>query len=352
MKKILRSKKAKKAEQPLGRITNETVAEHRERILAGGRRFKYPVQYARHRLVFNTVIISTVALVLVLVFVWWQLYIQQNSSSFFYRITRVVPVPVASVDSQSVTYSHYLMRYRLQAHYLEKKEGVNLQAPDSKSQVDYMKRKALNEAIADSYAKKLAKEKNITVTTKQVEDALELQRKSSNGTASKDVYDASVLDLYNLTSSEVREMTERSLLRKEVAYAIDTTAVRQRDEVVAQLKTESDFDKIVASIDKIGSAKVQAGVVPLVPSSNRDYGLAAAAAQLEVGKVSDVFRSTNGDGYYVVKLLQKDNDNRVSYAYIKIPLTIFDNTLKQLNKDGRIDEYISIPEDNAQPLAQ
>ncbi len=35
-------------------ITNETVSEYRERILAGGRKFKYPVQYARHRLVIKT----------------------------------------------------------------------------------------------------------------------------------------------------------------------------------------------------------------------------------------------------------------------------------------------------------
>ena len=56
MKKLRRKKRSAEAEQP-SRITNETVAEHRERILAGGRRFKYPVQYARHRLVINTIII-------------------------------------------------------------------------------------------------------------------------------------------------------------------------------------------------------------------------------------------------------------------------------------------------------
>ena len=38
--------------------------------------------------------------------------------------------------------------------------------------------------------------------------------------------------------------------------------------------------------------------------NNQDGGL-AAAAKLAVGQVSTAFRSTTGDGYYVVKTLQK-----------------------------------------------
>ena len=47
MKKLLRKALGKNAPPPPetgGRITNETVAEHRERVLAGGRKFKYPLQ--------------------------------------------------------------------------------------------------------------------------------------------------------------------------------------------------------------------------------------------------------------------------------------------------------------------
>ena len=49
---------------------DETVAEHRERILAGGRKFKYPVQYARHRLVINAILVTLAALVLLAVIGW------------------------------------------------------------------------------------------------------------------------------------------------------------------------------------------------------------------------------------------------------------------------------------------
>lgn len=352
MKKLLRVKKSKKNQQPPSRITNETVAEHRERILAGGRRFKYPVQYARHRLVFNTIIISVIALVLITVFIWWQLYPQQNSSTFFYRITRVLPLPVASVEGENVPYSNYLMGYRSQAHYLETKEGVNLQAPDSKVQVDYIKRKALNDAVADSYAVKLAREKGIKVTDQQVDDAIAYQRKSRDGVASKETYDAIVKDHFDWTPHEAREVTARKLLRQEVAYSIDNTATERRDKVMAALKTEKDFDKIAAAIDGSGEDKVTAGVTPLVPRTNQDGGLAAKAATLKQGQTSDAFKSSSGDGYYIVRLLESNNDGRISYAYIRIPLTVFDKKLAKVRADNRVSEYITVAEVNTQPLSQ
>ena len=95
MKKLPFKKRKEAQKTAPSRITNETVAEHRERILAGGRRFKYPMQYARHKLVFNTIIVTLVTLVLLAVVGWWQLYIVQNSSSFFYRVTRVLPLSAA-----------------------------------------------------------------------------------------------------------------------------------------------------------------------------------------------------------------------------------------------------------------
>jgi hypothetical protein len=351
MKKLLRSRKPKKEQQPT-RITNETVAEHRERILAGGRRFKYPVQYARHRLVFNTIIISVVALILIVVLGWWQLYPAQNSSTFFYRITRVLPLPVAQVDGQSVPYSDYLVGYRSQAHYLEFKEGVNLKATDSKGQVDYIKRKAMDDAIADAYATKLAREKNIRVTDKQINDAMTRQRQSRDGTASEETYDAIILDHFDWTPQEAREVTARKLLRQEVAYAIDDLATQNRDKVVGLLQTEKDFDKVAAAIGGSDGTKVTAGVTPFVPRNNQDGGLASTASSLQKGQTSEPFKSTSGDGYYIVKLLDVNNDSRISYAYIKIPLSAFEQQLTEIRKAGKIKEYISIPVIKSQAISQ
>lgn len=343
--KRFRRKKGSETPEPPSRITNETVAEHRERILAGGRRFKYPVQYARHRLVINTIIISIVALIAIVAIVWWQLYPGQNSSTFFYRITRVVPLPVASVDGQNVPYSDYLTAFRSQEHYLQTKEGIDLYNKENKQQLDYIKRKALDDAVADSYAAKLAKEKGVTISKEQVDDAMKRQRESRDGVTSQETYDAIVMDHFNWTPAEAREVTARKLLRQEIAYKIDNDAATQRDQVLEKLKSEADFDKVAAAIPPIGDARVQAGVTPLVPNNNQDGGLAVAASKLAVGQTSGAFRSTTGDGYYVVKPLEKDNNGRIRYAFLKIPLTALDNQLKKVKKDkATYKEYIAVVE--------
>jgi len=344
MKKLRRFKRKKdEAAETTGRITNETVAEHREKVLAGGRRFKYPVQYAKHRLVINTIVISIVALLLVAVVIWWQLYPAQNTSKFFYRITRVLPLPVAVVDGKVVRYSDYLEGFRSQEHYLQVKEGINLYSKENKAQLNWFKRQALDDAIANTYAEKLAAKNNITVTDSEVTDAINRQRQSRDGTTSEETYYASVLDYYDWSPDEVREVTKRGLLHQKVAYSVDTVASKLRDQMEEKLKTETDFDKVAAAIAPIDGAKVESSVTPLVPTSNQDGGLAKEASKLSVGQVSPVFQSTAGDGYYVVKLLQRDND-RVSYAVLRVPLTVFQKQLEQIKADYKTREYISVPE--------
>lgn len=338
--KILRKKSAP---APSSRITNETVAEHRERILAGGRRFKYPVQYARHRLVINAIIISVVAVVIMAVIGWWQLYSAQNTSTFMYRVTKVLPVPVASVDGYPVLYSDYLMKYRSSAYYLEKKEQVSLNSADGKRQLDYIKQQAMQDAVADAYAQKLAKGLKLSVTNQELESFLTLQRQSPDGEVSQQTYDAVVLDYYNWTPAEYRYETKNKLLRQKVSYAIDSDASTLSAAILPKAKAaDSNFQTIVSSTAAVGGSKATYGDSGWVPRSNQDGGLAIAAAKLQKGGVSDVIKSTTGDGYYILRLLDA-NDSQVKYEYIQIPLNKFTNDLAAITKAGKVKHYISIP---------
>lgn len=332
------------------RITNETVAEHRERILAGGRRFKYPMQYARHRLVFNTILVVIAALILFVAFCWWQLYSVQNTSSFFYRLTRVVPLPVASVDGESVRYGDYLMYYNSSAHYLSQSEQINLQSEDGKRQLNYIKRKSLDNIEADAYATKLARNLHVTVSNEQVDKVIDEDRNTVSGRISQETYDASALSVLGWSPEEYRQDAKAKLIRQEVSYAVDTIA-RQKQEAAAQLLAQpgADLNKAAAQLGGEGAAKAVVATSGLVPRSNRDGGLSSAAIKLEKGQISPVVKTTTGDGYYFVQLLDK-NSTHVSYAYLRIPLTEFTTRLEKLKKDNRIHEYISIPKVESQKL--
>jgi hypothetical protein len=343
MRKLLAKRKAKQAEAP-ARITNETVAEHRERILAGGRRFKYPMQYAKHRLVFNTILVTIAALIILVVVGWWQLYLVQNTNTFFYRVARVLPLPVASVDGEAVRYGDYLLYYKSSAHYLQQNEQVNPSTEDGKRQMDVVKRKSIDTVIADTYAAKIARELGISVDQDRINKIIDQDRNTANGRISQETYDASALNVLGWTPEEYRQDIKNKLIRQDVAYAIDTAASQRQESAANLLKApDADFEKVATTLGGAGKEKVAVGASGLVPRSNRDGGLSQAAAKLEPGKVSPVLKTTTGDGYYFVKLIEK-NDTQVSYIYMQIPLTVFTKRLEGLKKDGKVQEYITIPD--------
>ena len=346
-------KRAKKPVQPPSRITNETVAEHREQILAGGRKFKYPHQYERHKIVFNVVLIAIVTVVLLAVIIWWQLYPAQNTSTFFYRVTRILPVPVASVDGTQVRYSDYLMSLSGSQHYLEQSERLNLNSDDGRRQVEFIKRQALDGAIADAYASKIAREKGIEVTDKQIDEVIAASLNTVSGKISQDIYDDSTLSTLGYTSDEYRQIIRRSLVRQEVAYAVDGKANAAKKAAEDLLKTTPSLSLAdVAKKLQDKSYAVQLGSTgSLVPKTNHDGGVTQEAAKLKTGEISAFFRSNDGsferNGYYIVQLVES-NDKQVSYNYIRIPLTVLGEQLKALAKNDKIKEYIDVKESSSE----
>lgn len=353
MKKLLnkiRRKKPTLAES--ARITTETIAHHRERILAGGRRFKYPVQYARHKLVFNAIIITIATLLALIGVGYWQLYLAQNTSDFMYRVTRVLPVPVASIDGQPVLYSDYLMKYRSSIHYLETKERVNLKTEDGKRQSDFVKQQAMEDSLADAYAIKLAKEHNVTVTDAELQTFLKQQRRSTDGEVSEATYDAVILDYYGWSHEEYQHAMEIKLLRQKVAFAVDTEADAISKTVGATITAgNTDLKSVTDTINATSKVQVVYGALGWVPKTNQDGGLAEAAAKLQKGGISTVIKSTTGEGYYYLKLLDI-NDTQVNYEYVHIPLTAFAKDLAAVKDQNKVKKYITIPEVAIQANAQ
>lgn len=344
MKKLLRKYRSKPEDTP-SRITNETVAEHREKILAGGRKFKYPVQYARHKLVFNAVIITLASLVVLSIIGWWQLYPMQNSSEFMYRITRILPLPVASVNGNWALYQDYLVQYKASEYYLQKYGDIKLDSEDGKVQLDYVKRQALDKAEMVAYARKLAQDVDVKVTSKDVDDFIDQERNTANGRVSQETYDASIQMLYGESVSDYRLSVENGILRNRVAFAIDkdaTAQVKQATELVKQ--TNGDFIKVAEQMKSSKGATTTAGQSGLVSTTSKFGGLRLSEiAQFQKDEVSGVLKSTTDDGYYFVKIIDK-TDSQVNFLYLHIPLSTFERDFNALRSDKKIQEFISVPE--------
>ena len=62
----------------------------------------------------------------------------------------------------------------------------------------------------------------------------------------------------------------------------------------------------------------------------------------EPGESSGKFISINGDGYYFVKLINK-NDTQVNFVSIRVPFTKLNSQFEQLREENKITEYITLP---------
>ena len=336
-KKIL--KKSNTQETQVAKITNTTLEEQRKEILNKGKKFKYPVQYSKNRLVGNALIIALVILITGSGLLWYQLYQAQNTGEFIYRFTTVIPFPVANVDGENALYRDYLMEYRANMQIANAKKDEIESANNVKALSVLNKNKAMKNAIANTYAQKKAREMGISVSEKEINEAFDAQRKTQNTELTESALYKIAADNYGLSPSEYRRMfIELPLLRRKVTAEIDKNAATTRDEVVKYLNDNSnDFSK---AAEQFGD-KIEYNKPGKVRKTNIDGGRSKVASQLNVGEVSKPFISNAGDGYYIVKLIEK-NDNEISYESIKIKFTEFNSQLEKLEKEGKVKKYIKV----------
>jgi hypothetical protein cdiviTM7_03053 len=336
-KKIL--KKSNTQETQVAKITNTTLEEQRKEILNKGKKFKYPVQYSKNRLVGNALIIALVILITGSGLLWYQLYQAQNTGEFIYRFTTVIPFPVANVDGENALYRDYLMEYRANMQIANAKKDEIESANNVKALSVLNKNKAMKNAIANAYAQKKAREMGISVSEKEIDEAFDTQRKTQNTELTESALYKIAADNYGLSPSEYRRMfIELPLLRRKVTAEIDKNAATTRDEVVKYLNDNSnDFSK---AAEQFGD-KIEYNKPGKVRKTNIDGGRSKVASQLNVGEVSKPFISNAGDGYYIVKLIEK-SDNEISYESIKIKFTEFNSQLEKLEKEGKVKKYIKV----------
>jgi len=346
MKKIsIPSIKKKSKEQAPSRITNETVAEHRERVIAEGRRYKYPLQYARHKLVINTIVVSVAAVIILLILGWWQLYVVQNTSTFFYRVTQVLPLPAGTVNGQDIRYSDYMLYYRPSEYYLSKYDEIKPDSQDGKLQLEYKKRDAMDRAIADAYARQVAKQQGLTVSADEVNKALDALKQADNGTLSADAVKSSAQQVFGMTERDTRSQYRNSILRGKVAFAIDDEAKSHVEAIQAKLVEKKSLKDIAAQLNKEQKNAVQYGVSGLISKTSVFNGVRVAKiAALKKNETSGPIKSVTNDGYLFVRMLSA-NDKQVNFEFVHVPLTKFDSVIQALKDDGKVHEYIRIDPD-------
>lgn len=344
IKNSIKNKLPRKAEH---KTEKEKLDIRREEILAKGRKFKYPMQFAKHRLVFITIAIAIVAMISAGVFGWVLLYKSQNTGDILYRLTTIIPVPVARIDGEPVRYSDYLMIFRSSITPVEQQNGASDSQADTESVREYYKRTALNDAEDYTYAMKLAKQMNVTVTEGMIDEAFDEHRKLGGAERSREGFLKVLKDNFDLTEKEYRRLLYLSLIKEEVSKKIDIAATNKAEQALAKAKiANGDLAKVAS---ELGLEYEDTG--GLIDVMNVDGGRSDVAYSMEPNTLSDILVSSNGDSYYIIYLRGKA-ESKVNYVSIKIPFTEFEKRLANVREENRVVEYITVGDESATAEAQ
>lgn len=318
----------------------EKVEERREEVLSKGRKFKYPLQYTKHRIVVNTILISIVVAVFLAVGGWLALYRFQMTDEILYRMTTIVPVSVANVDGEQVRFSDYLMLYRSSIASIGQRSG-NLDDSENGEWTRTMyKRAALTSAEEYAYAMKLGREAGVTVSDEEVDNEFERHRQVGGIDRSEEGFLKVLKDDFGMSRSEYERMLYLNIMKAKVSAVIDTDASALADRIeVALSETNNDFKAVAGKFEGRVLYEETGG---LVANKNIDGGRASEALKLEPGQTSGRFMSINGDSFYFVKLVNK-TDAEVNFVSIAVPFREFDRRFEEIkNTEGGVNEYITL----------
>ena len=317
----------------------EQVEERREEVLAKGRKFKYPFQWTRHRIVVNTILIALAVFAMIFIGGWLALYRIGMTDELLFNITKVIPLSVATVDGENVRFSDYLMFYRSSMTSIERQSGSQFDESSYEELRNEYKRSALTEAEKYAYATKLARELNITVSAEEIATEFNRHLKIGGVDRSEEGFIKIIEDNFGLSKSEYERMLYLTLIKAKVEMEIDKNANKIATKVESLLAGNNNDYKAV--VEQLGDEIIYEETGGLVDGKNIDGGRASEAMKLEPEQSSGRFVSMNGDGYYFVKLVSK-TDSEVNFVSIKVPFTEFAKQFDALKTDNKITEYIDI----------
>lgn len=325
-------------------ITNDNLEAHRDAVLAKGRKFKYPAQYSKLRLIITTVVLLVLAIGIFSGWLWHALYKSQASDDFVYSVTKILPLPVAKVGSEPVRYEDYLRRLRANIYYFAHKTDHAL----SGSELEMHKRQNLDKSEQISYAKSIARNQNISVSHDEVAKEITTMRQHDGATEEELI--ATLRDYYGWTMGDYEAPLSDQILEKKVAFAVDQEAKKRAESLHKRLEAGEDFATLAAAESDDDSTKENGGAVSVKLDDNRDpTGVVDAVSKLQPGQLSKLIEVSVSDGnsadssyyYYIAKMNYRD-DNNLNYSIIAIKLNKFENDFAKLKKTGQIKEYIPI----------
>lgn len=279
------------SEEQVSRITNDTVAEHREEVLSGARKFIYPLRHSRRKIVMVTIALLVAVLIGFMSYTVVNLYRWQSTSAFMYQVTKVVPLPIARIGGTFISYENYLFELRHYIHYFETQQGVDFSTDQGKAQLAQQRQKSLEDVVNFAYVKKIARSHNLIVSSTEIDGQIELLRSQNKLGNDNKVFENVLKDYWGWSVADFRRSIGEELLTEKVLHVLDTGVQTRANTALADIKAGQDFAAVAKQFSDDTGTKNSGGVLGfLVSKTDRNIPPQTIDAlyKLKVGQTSGV----------------------------------------------------------------
>jgi hypothetical protein len=334
--------------QNIPRITNETVAEHREEVLSSARKYIYPLQHSVRRIVGVSATIFGVLLFGFFVYCILSLYRFDTASTFSYRVTQVIPFPVAKACGQFVSYENYLFELRHYIHYYQTQQKVDFNSKSGREQLADFRKEALQGVINDACVKKLAADNKVSVSSQEVNEEINLLRTQNRLGSNNAVFEDVLKEFWGWSLADFRRELKSQMLSQKVVSALDKGTHERAQNVLNLVNNGGDF----AELAKQYSEDAGNSGDPGTKANGGDFGFAVTRTsrnlspkvvdelfKLQVNQASGIVETPLG--LEILKVRERDGDSSIRASHIYFAFKPISAYIGPLEKEQKPQRYIT-----------
>lgn len=324
------------------RITNQTVAEHREQVLSSARKYILPLQHSKRQIVVISTVLLVVAIIGFFVYSVVSLYKLQSTSTFMYRVSQVIPFPIARAGSRFVAYENYLFELRRYIHYYEVQQKVEFADPRNAEQLTEFKKRALDKVINDTYVRKLADQNGVHVSGQDIDNLIAVWQSQGRLGSSEEVLEKVLKDRWGWSETDFRRSLAQEMLTQRVLSKLDVEAHQRADSAYAEIGMGADFAEVAKKYSEDEATKEAGGDLGYSVDKATERNLSAevtdALFKLQPGQVSQPI-DTNGK-IVIVKNLEADGQ-KIRAAQIVFNFKNLNTYLDDIKEQQKANVFIS-----------
>lgn len=219
-------------------------------------------------------------------------------------MTKYIPYPIATVNSELVYYYPYLENVNILKRYEAEFKNVNFKSKQGKTIGKQIRSQTMESLVENVIVKDEAKKLKLTVSQKELDNSYSELIKSNGGEKS---FTDVLSKYYGLTSYQFKyDIYKDRLIRQKLTdnfasdASINQDALKLAQKVLAKLKAGTDFSTLAKQYSQDPTAS-SGGDLGFFSKGKMDPDFEKVAFTLQAGQTSGIVKTVNG--YEIIKVV-------------------------------------------------